>query len=135
MQSPQTKKTLSYIYKICVDHDDHDDHDVNKFNSSVSDSEQISKILDTLKYNLNQGKISLPLVTKVKQHSFITLLNHKRKKNSHVNMNTIVSDGYKTYIYVYIYIFGKKFKYSFNFPIFFTIVEYENHNKLYNLVS
>jgi len=101
MQSTQTKKTLSYIYKICVDHDDQDDQgdqgDVHKFDSLGSDTEQIGKILNTLKYNLNQDKISLPMVTKVKQHSFITLLNHKRKKNSHVNMNTIVSDGYKVY--------------------------------------
>jgi len=109
-------KVISYIYKVCTGKDCDDgtdgvdgadgsgaagtrtlqfDHSENT--SSGGGRHHIGEILNILQYNLNQDILTLPPAPKTKLHSFITLLNHKRNKNSAVNMNTIISDGYKVY--------------------------------------
>jgi hypothetical protein len=104
MQSTKTKQSLSRIYKICTGNSS----DVasqsktltNNFDSNGSTAaahDHIGEILEILRYNLHENVLRLPPASKIKQHSFVTLLNHKRKKKSSVNMNTIISDGYKLY--------------------------------------
>jgi hypothetical protein len=106
MQSTKTKQSLSRIYKICTGKSDdvasqtQSNTLANNFESNGSAAaahDHISEILEILRFNLHENILLLPPASKIKQHSFVTLLNHKRKKKSSVNMNAIISDGYKLY--------------------------------------
>ena len=89
-------KLISYIHNICCGRDPVGCDDCHNSKKS-SDEANIGEILKILRHNLNQNLLTLPPVSKTKVHSFTTLLNHKRCKDSSVNMHTIISDGYKVY--------------------------------------
>lgn len=104
MPSTKTKQSIARIYKICTgkslkaDSQKQSNTLSNNFESNGSAAathDHIGEILKILRYNLNHNRLILPDAPKSKQHSFATLLNHKRKKGTRVNMNTIISDGYK----------------------------------------
>jgi len=89
-------KLISYIHNICTGPDSVGRNENHDYEKSL-DRTHIVEILNILQYNLNQNILTLPSGSKTKAHSFITLLNHKRCKDSAVNMHTIISDGYKVY--------------------------------------